>query len=243
MDTISKTDPKENARSVDRRQFLGAMITATAGVAFAAAGVPDALGATPPTPQGTQYMPIGNGAYELYQIVNGKKIVFARVAPDGLLPGSVFGTYVGETRGGFTVAVPKISGTVDVQLAPDTSVQAGGEERLADLSLLNLGDDLSVGTTLDSNGKRIAEYVRANVLMGHTKISAVSGNTVTGVPVDRGLNPVAGRPSIKLVVGPFMKMPGPAPASGEYWRYFATSSSPDNPEQIWAHDLYEIVTS
>jgi hypothetical protein len=235
---------KERAGSVDRRQFLGSMLTAAGGVAFAAVGVPNALAADATTPIGAQYMPIGNGAYEIYQIMNGKKVVLSRVAQDGLLVGSVFGTYVGTTSDGFAVSVPKISGTVDIQLVADTSVQAGGVERFADLSLVNPGDDVSVGTKLDADGRRVAEYVRANVMMGTVMVSAVSDQAITGTPLNKALEPVEGRPAIQLEVGPaFMTMPSPAPAVGEYWDYFATSSDPENPQRVWAHALYLLETT
>ncbi len=247
MSTVAEHTTEENTSQIDRRRFLGTMIVATAGVAFASVTAPEALGSTgsglppgAPTRPGAQYMPIGNGAYELSQVVDGQKIVFARIAPDGLLPLSIFGTYVGKTADGFTVAVPKISGTVDVKVRPDTSVQAGGEERLGDLSLLNPGDDVSVGNVLDPNGKRIAEYVRANVLIGTIQVSGVSGNHITGAPLDRRLNLVPGSAPMTLKVGYFATMPTPAPASAEYWGYFATSSSPHNPQEIWAHDLFPI---
>jgi hypothetical protein len=244
MNNVPDAQKPESSSHVSRREFLASLTTATAGVAFAAVGVPTAIAApadTPPAPPGTQYMPIGNGAYELYRIEDGKKIVVARLARDGLLPRFLGGTYVGETSGGFTVFVPKIAGTINVLLAPDTEVEAAGERRISDLSLIKVGDTVNVGTTLDSNGQRIAEYVRANVMIGFVQVVAVGSGGFTGILVDKGLNPFPDAVPMEFTVKqPFMDTPSPAPALGEYWHYFATSSSPSQPQAIWTHTLMRV---
>jgi hypothetical protein len=120
-------------------------------------------------------------------------------------------------------------------------VEAGGERRIADLSGINPGDDVSVGNSLNADGRRVAEYVRTNVLIGFMSVVGVGQGLVSGTPVDRALKPIAGASRIDFVVKqPFMEMPSPAPGAGEYWHYFATSSAPDEPRTVWVHVLTQV---
>lgn len=228
----------------NRRAFLGSLVVGAAGAAFASVGVSDAdatpsgvpPGVTVPAgvPSDVQYMPLGNGAYELYQIVNGQKIIYARLARDGLLMGYVWGNYVAQSAGTFTLFVPLIADTVAISMAPDTVVLAGGEERIADLSLCNVGDELSVGTTLDASGGRVAEYVRANVMIGFVQISQVNPSGFTGAFVDKGLAPIPAAAPMQFTTDASTTLsPTPGPSVGEYWHVFATTSSPDNPTGVW----------
>jgi hypothetical protein len=235
-DDNESTDHVVAGGRVGRRSFLTklATVAAASGMVSTIASKADAATA-PPDPSTAMRVPIAGGGQELVQIKHGQTYVSARFAKDGLLPRFVSGQFAGTDRGSLVVAVDTGIGEVRVVANALTAVTAGGRTTVGDISALKVGDRLNIGTYFDALDRRVAEYVRANVVLGSL---IVSKSDATGVWGTWLRNPGAGVINFKYQDD--TGVPDVIPAPGELWRVFATSSSSVAPESMWILDLHAL---
>lgn len=171
-----------------------------------------------------------DGVTQTVETINGRNVIISRIAKDGLLPKFVAGTLVATSATSVTVYVPLTNSNIEVEYTPTTRVTAGGSTTLGDISACNVGDRLNMGTYFGSSGFRIAEYIRANVVIGNMVVTDVDETGFTGY-FER--DPTMSPYHIDTRAAVIQSSGASTMAPGDACHVFATSSSPNEPESIW----------
>jgi hypothetical protein len=153
----------------DRRKLLAGMATGTLGLV----AVPGVRGLAGPAAAAAS---TGNGQRP------GATGLSARLAKDGLLVGSVAGTYIGTDGDAVLIGVDAAIAVVRVRITRDTRVSAAGVIVNGDVSRCKTGDRANVGTIFDDKGQRVAEYLYTNGMAYWGDVAAVDARSLTVTP-------------------------------------------------------------
>jgi hypothetical protein len=161
---------EEQQGALNRKRFLTGLVTAGAGIA-GLAQTRNAQAARPAdkSPQG-----------------GGLQRVERRLAKDGLLLMSVSGVFSGRAGDSILVAVDEPRQVVRIRVTPNTVITAHGQRVLGDPSVLTAGDAVDVGTDVDSQGNRTANWAIANLYGGMAWVTGTGARSFELLPAYEG---------------------------------------------------------
>ncbi len=228
---LAERPPKDGfARPIDRRKFLGGVFLTSVGAAMGIKSEAASAAGTPTRPT------------RVRTTADGRTVTIGpRMASDGLPQASVGGTFIATQGNVVFLKTELLPQPVGIILTPSTSVVAGGHYARGDVSWVQRGDELFVGTYFDSLGRRVAGYAIANMKSYWAEVSSVAGNVITCATDDYGDAPNSKVPITITEATRFFPSP---PSTGSYVYVMATTSTAGkNPSTIWARDVRLVTTS
>jgi hypothetical protein len=215
-------------RQFSRRRFLGSTL-AVAGVATLPLGM-DAAGASMrPRALSRSALPVGPP---------GSSVVRPTYSPlDGLLETFVRAPVTSITPDVLALTVPAgmglrtETGPIYVSVVPETFVHARGVDVQGDISSLEEGDVLSIGTAYDPSGTRTAAWIVANMQIVNFQVSSIAepdahGPLLQKQTIDTGI-------TARLTVPPSCAAVLESNA-GDYWSAICSRDIADSDEvHLW----------
>lgn len=213
----------------DRKKFLGGLFLASAGTALGVAGSASQRAAA------AVQAPYATKAANLPTSPDGRPAVWGpQIAADGFPKASITGVFIRTDGNVIYLKTEKQAAPVGILIAPDTAVDAAGQSTMGDVSAVQRGDELFVGTYFDSLGRRVAGYAIANLKCYWATVTSIAGSRLECWTDYYGDAPDS-KVSIMLTDSTRF-IPAP-PKVGNYIYAFATSSAGSKPRSIWARDI------
>jgi hypothetical protein len=157
-----------------------------------------------------------------------------RLAADGLPWASVTGILWGTAFGSILVQSTNANagpGLTRIVVDQHSTVYAQGVVAQGSADACDNGDELFIGTFIDSFGQRFANYIYANLQTYWGTVASISGNTLECATADYGDAPNS-RVSVTLTPSTAFS-PGP-PSSGDYVYVMAVATRAGVNGPVWA---------